>query len=326
MQIKNSKTRITVASALLILVLAGGVGAEPFAPAPGIVVMAHGGTPNWNQAVLEAVEPLRRWCPVEVAFGMADRESLQQAVSRLEARGVREIAVVRLFVSGESFLEQTEYFLGLRPDPPDYFLLHPGHGGSSEHFEHLEKRPAPRFVSSRAHPIRAIETSARLAISRQGLYDAPSMAQVIVERVEALSRQPAEEAVLVLAHGEGDDQLNARWLERLDELAGQIREQGFREVRAETLREDWRDKRLEAEARIREFVGRHHSEGVRVIVVPFRVFGFGPYRAVLEGLEYVADGRGLLPHPEVTRWLREQASRCFDEAGFTNPLASLSPE
>ncbi len=326
MQINKWKSRIVVKTALLVLGLACWAPAERSGPGQGIVVMAHGGTPSWNEAVLEAVEPLRRWCPVEVAFGMADRESLQQAVSRLEARGVSEIAVVRLFVSGESFLEQTEYFLGVRPEPPDSFLLHPGHGGGAQHFEHLDQRPPPRFVSSREHPIPAIETSARLAISRQGLYDAPAMAEVIVERVQALSREPGGEAVLVLAHGEGDDQLNARWLERLDELAGRIREQGFREVRAETLREDWRDKRLEAEARIREFVGRHRREGARVIVVPFRVFGFGPYRAVLEGLEYVADGRGLLPHPEVTRWLREQASRCFEEAGFANPLASLSPE
>ncbi|HEX4339134.1 MAG TPA: hypothetical protein VH062_24670 [Polyangiaceae bacterium] len=35
---------------------------------------------------------------------------------------------------------------------------------------------------------------------------------------------------------------------------------------------------------------------------------FGPYADVLKGLTYVSDGRGLIPHEEVTAWLERQAT------------------
>jgi sirohydrochlorin cobaltochelatase len=53
-------------------------------------------------------------------------------------------------------------------------------------------------------------------------------------------------------------------------------------------------------------VAQAAQEGRRTIVIPFRLFGFGPYAEVLEGQEYVADKRGLLPHENVTRWISRQ--------------------
>jgi hypothetical protein len=37
------------------------------------------------------------------------------------------------------------------------------------------------------------------------------------------------------------------------------------------------------------------------------VQGFGPFAKVLEGLDYVSDGQGLIPHPSVTEWIEHQA-------------------
>jgi hypothetical protein len=51
----------------------------------GVVLMAHGGSPEWNDGVLGAVEPLRDEHAIEVAFGMADAVSIQDAVRKLEA-------------------------------------------------------------------------------------------------------------------------------------------------------------------------------------------------------------------------------------------------
>ena len=89
----------------------------------GLLVMAHGGDPEWNRAVEAAVGPLRNSCLTEVVFGMASPVSLQAGVSRLEARGVRRVGVVGLFVSSQSFRHQTEYVLGLRPDPPQRIFV-----------------------------------------------------------------------------------------------------------------------------------------------------------------------------------------------------------
>lgn len=72
------------------------------------------------------------------------------------------------------------------------------------------------------------------------------------------------------------------------------------------MREDWPQKRELAEQRIRAFVERARLEGGTAIVVPFRVHGFGPYASVLDGLNYVSDGQGLIPHDNVTQWIAEQ--------------------
>jgi peroxiredoxin len=89
-----------------------------------------------------------------------------------------------------------------------------------------------------------------------------------------------------------------------------------------TLREDWPEKRAVAEREIRAFVSRARAEGGRAIVVPFRVQGFGPYARVLAGLEYAADGRGLLPHPAVAEWIRVTADR-LRHGPFDAPAATV---
>jgi hypothetical protein len=89
----------------------------------GVLVMAHGGTEEWNAAVREAVEPLTENMPTAVAFGMADPLSLSASLAALEEAGVERVAVVRMFLSGESFAGQTKYLLGLTPSPPQHFLL-----------------------------------------------------------------------------------------------------------------------------------------------------------------------------------------------------------
>jgi sirohydrochlorin cobaltochelatase len=255
-------------------------------------VMAHGGSPEWNRAVEETVAPLRDRYEIEVAFGMADAASLQEAVRKLDARDVRRIGVVRMFVSGESWLERTEQIFGLRPGAP-----RPG-----EHHE-----PA---VSQHAHHSMAffrVASRASFELSRDGLADEPAMGQILADRARTLSVDPAREDILVLAHGPGDDVENERWLAKLDARAAAIRELApFRRVQVETLREDWPEKRAAVEQRIRAFVARATEEGGTAIVIPFRVQGFGPYAKVLEGLQYRSDGQGLLPHAEVAAWIERQ--------------------
>jgi hypothetical protein len=81
----------------------------------------------------------------------------------------------------------------------------------------------------------------------------------------------------------------------------------FHRVEVKTLREDWPEKRAAAEKDIRAFVNQATDNGMRVIVIPFRVHGFGPYAPVLDGLDYAADGRGLLPDARVTAWIAREA-------------------
>jgi sirohydrochlorin ferrochelatase len=275
----------------------------------GILVMAHGGTPEWNAAVVESVAPFSSILPVRIAFGMAQPGPLQRAVQELEDEGVTHIAAVGLLVSSQSFREQTEYLLSLRTEPPAMYLQHHGDGdlSMSHHIEMIPGNLAPA----------PIQRDATMLLNREGLYDSTEIGRIIVERVAALSTSPEKESVLILAHGEGDNQANSQWVSRVGDLAAQVRESGpFRQVQVETLREDWKDQRARAEERIRSFVQEQGSRGNKVLVVPFRVFGFGPYAEVLEGLEYRSDGRGLLPHPIIADWIREQANDCFKRMGI----------
>jgi hypothetical protein len=132
------------------------------------------------------------------------------------------------------------------------------------------------------------------------------MSNVLVERARTLSKQPQREDVLILAHGPGDDAENERWLAHLNARAEGVRRAlPFRTVRVETLREDWPEKRQDAEQRIRNYVEQASKTG-RAIVIPFRVQGFGPYAEVLKGLDYASDGRGLVPDAGVTQWIEHQ--------------------
>lgn len=294
---KKILTLLALAGTLLAGCTTGAVAATAD-PAPagdfGVLVMAHGGGDAWNREVETTLAPLRGHYPMELAFGMADATSLQAGVERLEAQGVDRIAVVRLFVSGESWYGRTRQILGLEPGAPprpaaDGHAGHGAHGGHSMAFWRLD-------------------SDAVFAMSEEGLMRAPEMGEVLAQRARALSEAPATEDVLILAHGPADDDENARWLAQVEARAAAVRQAlPFRRVQVETLREDWPEAREAAEVRVRGFVERAGREGGRAIVIPFRVQGFGPYGRVLEGLDYVADERGLVPDAQVREWVDRQA-------------------
>lgn len=302
-------------------------------PKTGLLIMAHGGDPEWNQDVQTAVAPLKAEYHTEVAFGMATPSTLEAAVQKLEACGVEKIAVVRMFISGDSFLDSTEFILGHRSTPPA--TSHGAHQSpDQDHSGHVHDghhEPMATLTASEAtgetngstkpeehdhhhmEPPRRIRANAQLLLSREGVAESPMIDQILVDRVRSLSQEPTRESVLILGHGPGDDAENERWLAAMRQRSARLSEIGrFRQVQCETLREDWPEKRSVAEQRIRQFVSEGSQNGGRVIVVPFRVAGFGPYREVLAGLDYVADGRGFCPHPNMTRWLRDTAKETLN--------------
>lgn len=264
----------------------------------GVVIMAHGGPQDWDTGVTEMLEPLSQQYEMEIAFGMADAYSLQEAISKLEARGVSRIGVVRLFISGESWLERTEQILGIRdgaPERPEPVAM--DHGGHGDHGQHAGHRMEFWRVSS----------DASFRVSLEGLAEAPEMDQVLVERALSLSTDPANEDVLILAHGPGDDAENERWLQYITERSSELNSAGdFHNIKVATLREDWPEKREQAQLIVRNYIAEANAAGRSVLVIPYRVYGFGPYAEALEGLDYVADEKGLVPHPAVADWIERQ--------------------
>ncbi len=291
--------RLLLTCGVLVLSTATISGAQTISNSCGLMVMAHGGSEEWDTAVRDAIEPLHEQMPTTIAFGMANPSTLKDAIKELEKQNVNCIAVVRLFMSAHSFLHQTQYLLALREDPPPFFISHHGHS-------HDHTPPVP------------IEYRARLKISDTALLDAPEMGEILVQNAIALTDSSRMESVLIIAHGAGDDAVNDEWMRKLDHLSDTVRKTGlFRNVAVHSLREDWEEKRVNAEAEIRRFVEMNSENGGRVIVLPFRLYGFGPYAEVLDGLSYKSEGIGLLPNPEITTWIERIANELiasFDEA------------
>ena len=153
-----------------------------------------------------------------------------------------------------------------------------------------------------------IHSPIEFSLSKEGLADSQEMDIVIRDRIASLSKNPRKETVMVIAHGTGDDDENSSWIRLISERTKLAKaELGINQIRVFSLREDWMGKRAESETEIRDFLQEAQEADNEVIVIPFRVHGFGPYQKVLSGLTYYSNGFGLLPHPAVGDWIKNQA-------------------
>ena len=115
----------------------------------------------------------------------------------------------------------------------------------------------------------------------------------------------------------GAEEENRNLLAAMEVGARGLRSEGYAEVRVAALREDWAAPRARAEEEIRAAVAAMGERWSRVVVIPYRVSGFGPYAQVLDGLDSVPAG-SLLPHALVTEWVRERvrATLCSEDTGY----------
>lgn len=290
------------------------------APAPearerqtGILLLAHGGAAAWNERVTAVARDVDRDQATEVAFGMASRPSIQGALDRLAARGVTDVVAVPLFVSSHSsVITSTEFLLGLRAVPPPDLAIfakmaHAHHGGSAGGGPHAD-HGAPGAADG-ADP--ALPVVTRLRVRMAPAFDRhPIVAAILADRARAVSTAPAEEAVVLVAHGPVPDDDNRRWLDDMQVLAAGVRATvPFAAVDYLTVRDDAGPViREQATQALREVVVRHTVAGRRVLVVPL-LMSYGGIEAGirkrLEGLAYTMPGQGLMPDDRIAQWVRE---------------------
>jgi sirohydrochlorin ferrochelatase len=275
-------------SALVITVPA--LNAVAQAPAHGMLLVAHGGGPGWNQQVLDLAAAVRFAGPVRVSFLMgpgASERPFQREVAALRSAGVTRVAVVPLFISSHSeHFDQLRYLVGTR-DSLDAMMMHHLHMGGIE-------RPADR-------------TGLTLL---SALDSAPELADALAERAVALVPDRAERAVLVLGHGPNGAEDYARWMAALRPVAERVRQRaGYRIAAVELVRDDAPPMvRAEAVARVREIVTwLNQITGAPVSVVPALV-ATGAVSQVtlkkdLEGLPVVYAGDAILPNAGMAKWV-----------------------
>ncbi len=253
----------------------------------GVVIMPHGSTQPWNDAVERTIEPLKGKYKIEMAYGMGDPWIIQDAVSRLEERGVKRIVFVRMYALHDQMKPLTDYILGLAESP-----MPPGRGSGHDH---EASAPPPQV------------RSAALFSTFGGYEEYPGMAEVIHERITEISKEPTKESVILLAHGAKADEDDAKWLSVMNANLERVKKDPhcarLKAVIAATVREDWPEVREKAVADVRKLIEEASRDG-RVLVIADRLYGSGPYKKMLKGLDYVLNEKGLV-HPVMTRWLEE---------------------
>ncbi|HET6681736.1 MAG TPA: CbiX/SirB N-terminal domain-containing protein [Gemmatimonadaceae bacterium] len=304
------------ATLALLLAVAPAVHAQATPPHPagatGTIILAHGGSDEWNGYVLDIARSANTGGPIEVSFLMgpaAASHRFQDAVGKLESQGVQRIVVVPMLVSSHSgHYEQIRWLAGIT-DSLDATMHH-----------HLAMAGIER-----ANPhVPVVVTPA--------MDDAPEVARVLADRALALATAPTEQAAVLVGHGPNSAENYADWMANLRPVADSVKlATGFRDVLVELVRDDApAPVRAEAVTRTRELISLLARLTNRdVVVVPVLVskgrVSREKFMADLEGLPVVYAGDPLLPHPELTRWVERRVSDAAHAASLSrNPAPDSS--
>lgn len=294
-----------------ITVFAQGYGspaaADVHVPKKGILLLAHGGKPNWNDEVLKLAASVDKQIMTEVAFGMASKRTIQEAIDKLAARGAESIVAVPLFISSHSsVVSSTEFLLGLRGDaPPELAVFANMDHGSGGHNSHhgMKMDFDPKTPVKSPVPIQMAS----------GLDNHPIVADILLSRSNDISSAPENEVVVIVAHGPVSDELNRKWLADMGLLTALMRSKSkFKRIEYLTVRDDAPEPiRSQATEELRAVVKRASGENAKVLIVPLLVSYGGIEEGIkkrLEGLPYSMSPKALLPDERLVSWVVSSAN------------------
>jgi sirohydrochlorin ferrochelatase len=256
----------------------------------GLLVVAHGAGPAWNDGVRTTVAQVH-WTagPVATAFLMgpeANTGGWDSAVAKLTRQSASHIVVVPLLVSSHG--GHYRDILRAAGELVDSI------GDASQH-KHAAHRPSvPTMVTG-------------------ALDDAPELGQALAARWRELTATDRRGPLLLVAHGPTSEEEAALWLRDLEAAAAAIRAEGRTPVVVGLLRDDAPPPvRAAAVQEIRATVTRLASEsGDSVTVLPVLI-STGQIDQVtiprdLSGLPIRYRSASLAPLPAIARWIERVA-------------------
>jgi hypothetical protein len=248
------------------VVLSAAVASAQPADKSGVLLLAHGGAKEWNERVTTMASAIATEQPVEVAFGMASRATIQSGIDKLVARGVTNIVAVPLFVSSHSsVITSTQYLLGLRETMPADLKIFAKmrHGAGGEHAEHMAG------AASAEDNLKPVTSPVPIRMT-DALNHHPLVGAILLERARSISTDSAQEAVILVAHGPVTDEDNNRWLADMKVLADQMKgSSSYASIDYLTVRDDAPEPmRGQAAAELRALVQKRIDEKRRVLIVP----------------------------------------------------------
>ena len=284
----------------------------------GVLILAHGGSSEWNQMVVDAAETVSDQYSTEIAFGMANPHTMQAAITSLEEKGVRKIVVVQLFISSYSFIpRQNEYLLGLREkmSQPPIIMNHGSHSGNNVKHHSMDD---PWANPSSSFP-RLNHNSEIVLIDP--LNDHHLVAEILLENARELSEHKESEVLILVGHGPVKETDNTEWVKKMESLSHQIRElsggnNSFKMIYSITVRDD-ADEQIynQAKENLRLLV-RQSSYYNTVIVVPLLLSRGGVEQGIvkrLEGLDYNWNGKTLLPNAKISEFITTSVSEALNK-------------
>lgn len=284
-------TRLVLALSLVV------TSSLPAQDVVGTLLVAHGGSDEWNAQVRAVAAEVRTGGPVAVAFLMgagAPTSRFQDQVAALRAEGATRIAVVPLLVSSHSGHYEQIRWLARQVDSLEASMR--------EHLDHAGiDRP---------------DDAVPLVVT-PALDDAPELGRILVDRARALldGDSAAGRALYLVGHGPNSPEDHAAWMSALRALAEQVRVVvGLRDARAGVVRDDASPAvRAEAVRAVHDVIAlQAAATDTDVLVVPVAIargrFTDRTLRADLTGLPVRYDAQPILPHPEVARWVERRVA------------------
>jgi sirohydrochlorin ferrochelatase len=135
--------------------------------------------------------------------------------------------------------------------------------------------------------------------------DDPVIADILYEKMKQLSTDPSKEMVLVVGHGSVEEGFHELWQTGLEKLAVRLKERGgFDESDGAMLLPD----QIALKMNVWKKLKPEHT----VLVVPlFLSDGYFTNDVIpsrLREFTYKYNGRALLPHPLLSRWMERQTA------------------
>ena len=246
----------------------------------GVLVLGHGVGENSDRLFVTALGPMAERWPTAVSFGMAMMMSnhIQSAVDDLQERGVQQIVLVpTALTSHNSLTRQWEYAFGMR-DESSYLDI-------------------PR-----------IQTKAKVLMAEH-MNDHPLISEILIDYTQEVSKNPANEVVIIVAHGPEDVEDNVPDLALLQVHAERLKTAGkYSDVKAINLQDDaYPPIRKGNVKELRRWVTSAQRSGKTVIVTVCATNSFGVQQHIredLRGLDYVYAEKGLAEHPNYLQWIQ----------------------
>jgi hypothetical protein len=246
----------------------------------GVLILSHGVGENSDRMLKESLESVSSEQPTAIGFGMAMMTSahLQSAVDDLVERGAKKIVLVQNGTTTEynTLTRQWKYIFGL-----------------GEEATYLD--------------VPVVEADVEFILA-EPFADNQLITDILYDNVKEVSKNPANEVVIIVGHGPEDNEDNEPDLAILSAHVDRIAAKNeFADVKIINLQDDAIPPiRKSNVKRLRRWITKATDEGQDVIVVAIAAASHGVQthiRQDLRGLDYTFADKGMSEHPKYIEWI-----------------------